>query len=117
MRMLIFVKVMEHLNELRDPLPHGDQTHTVMSNSMEVDQKTTETMFSLLNAKTRSNKDNLRWRNMLVQKKVECHYCQKRCDEYQLKLCNKCKNTYYCSKICQKKDWNLRFHKIACMNK
>ena len=105
---------MKLLNQLRDQ--YGD-TKVTMSDSMEVDIESTETIFSMLNPKTRLNKDYLRWKNTLIQKKVNCHYCRESCDEYQLKLCKKCKNTYYCRKICQKKDWNLRFHKIACIDK
>jgi hypothetical protein len=29
-----------------------------------------------------------------------------------LKRCSKCKKVFYCSKECQKKDWN--FHKTIC---
>ena len=50
------------------------------------------------------------WRNLMTQK--ECNYCQK-LDKILYK-CKKCRNTVYCSLLCQKKDWNLGNHKAKC---
>ena len=42
----------------------------------------------------------------------ECNYCDKK--KKQLFTCKRCRMVYYCSKICQKKDWNLKGHKDQC---
>ncbi len=46
-----------------------------------------------------------------------CRYCSKPEDsedfEGTLMKCSRCKNAYYCSKECQKKDWKM--HKKFCM--
>ena len=67
-------------------------------------------ILSILNTK----KHQLHWKNVLFQKDVKCHYCNTSCDEIQLKICKRCRKTYYCSKKCQKKDWNWRLHKLVC---
>ncbi len=43
------------------------------------------------------------------KRKFECNFCD---NIDNLKCCSQCKNTYYCDKICQKKDWNN--HKKNC---
>ena len=67
-------------------------------------------VLSILNTK----KHHLHWKNVLFQKDVKCHYCNTNCDKIQLKVCKRCRKTYYCSKKCQKKDWNWRLHKLVC---
>ena len=42
-------------------------------------------------------------------KKFACKECSK---IGRLFKCSRCKDVYYCSKECQKKDWKL--HKIIC---
>ena len=46
----------------------------------------------------------------------ECNW--KNCKKKNIKLmkCKRCKSVYYCSKICQKKDWILsnKSHKSVC---
>ncbi len=44
-----------------------------------------------------------------------CHGCKQMIESYQLKRCSNCKMAYYCSKECQKKDWQK--HKIFCYDK
>ena len=50
------------------------------------------------------------WRNLTLLK--ECHYCHEKSNK--LKKCKKCLNAFYCSKICQKRDWNLNNHREKC---
>ena len=45
-----------------------------------------------------------------VAKEYQCQTCSR--NTKRLKLCKKCKNVYYCSKLCQKRDW-LR-HRAEC---
>ena len=54
----------------------------------------------------------LKWKNVILNRKGTCNYCDSACRDV-LKLCSGCK-TPYCSKKCQKKDWNLRNHKHIC---
>ncbi len=44
-----------------------------------------------------------------------CHYCKKVeiYGEPQFDRCSRCRTTYYCGKICQKKSWKLN-HKNTC---
>lgn len=46
----------------------------------------------------------------LDQKNQYCDYCFSKC--FELKKCNECKQMYYCSKTCQRKDWKK--HKLEC---
>lgn len=39
-----------------------------------------------------------------------CTNCLK--NSFDCKLCGACKNTYYCSKLCQKQHWQI--HKLSC---
>ena len=32
----------------------------------------------------------------------------------KLKICKRCKMTFYCSKLCQKRDWNFGDHHTKC---
>ena len=43
----------------------------------------------------------------------ECYYCREK--SKKLKLCKRCRKAKYCSKNCQKNDWNLRNHKHECV--
>ena len=45
-----------------------------------------------------------------------CNCCGlKKCDG--MKKCSRCKSVYYCSKSCQKYDWNNKGHKEVCESK
>ena len=37
------------------------------------------------------------------------------CGEKTFKRCSRCKKSYYCSQMCQQKNWDL--HKTVCVNK
>lgn len=45
----------------------------------------------------------------------QCNYCHKK--NAKLKTCKNCRNVLYCSKLCQKKDWNLSNHKSKCIKR
>ena len=55
-------------------------------------------------------------KNMVSMKQCNWKYCMKK--SCKLRRCKKCKSVYYCSKLCQKKDWNLNVdktsHKLRC---
>ena len=51
------------------------------------------------------------WNNVVLMKECNsCHVTTKK-----LKKCKKCKIVYYCSKLCQKRDWNEGNHRLHCM--
>jgi len=44
---------------------------------------------------------------------IVCAFCQKSEGEAKFDFCSVCKQVYYCSKDCQKKDWKAN-HKAVC---
>lgn len=46
-----------------------------------------------------------------MQSEIKCSYCEQKAD----KKCKECE-TPYCSRICQRKDWDNRGHKYKCTN-
>ena len=46
--------------------------------------------------------------------KLCCTYCSTGNPEIKLLRCTGCKQVYYCSKRCQKADWNKGGHKHVC---
>eukprot|EP01083_Nonionella_stella_P079850 219215_1 len=43
-----------------------------------------------------------------------CNWCGvKKSEQIKLKLCSRCKDVYYCSKHCQKRQWN-KTHRLVC---
>ena len=57
--------------------------------------------------------------NVLMIKQCNWEYCRRK--SVKLKRCKKCRSVYYCSKLCQKKDWQLctygnakKSHKFVC---
>ena len=73
--------------------------------------------FVALNQETRNDKLYLRWKNLAMFKSVKCNYCGKHCNQQQLRTCRRCKQAYYCDKICQKKDWSKNNHSRMCVQK
>ena len=71
-------------------------------------------IISILDEQTRNKQDYLKWKNVIFDKRNQCDTCGKSCDEYQLRICKRCKNAHYCSKKCQKFDWNRGHHKYQC---
>ena len=67
-----------------------------------------------LDEKRRDKSEFARWKNTIVENKKKCNFCHKTCDESSLRVCKRCKNAYYCSKKCQKSDWNSTNHKYKC---
>ncbi|KLO08503.1 hypothetical protein SCHPADRAFT_931767 [Schizopora paradoxa] len=50
------------------------------------------------------------------ERKLHCDYCLKLFPLQELKKCEKCRRTYYCSKACQIMDWRHSNHRNACAN-
>ena len=59
------------------------------------------------------NKIITQWKNLICQK--ICNRCHIR--NKKLKKCKQCRKVYYCSKKCQKLDWNIYCHNLSCVNK
>ena len=47
---------------------------------------------------------------------IKCgnHVCNKLNIDMEFKICKRCLVTFYCSKKCQKYDWNIFGHKVQC---
>ncbi|KLO08502.1 hypothetical protein SCHPADRAFT_1000914 [Schizopora paradoxa] len=50
------------------------------------------------------------------ERKLHCEYCLQMLPLQQLRKCERCRRTYYCSKTCQTKDWRQSDHKSVCAN-
>ena len=64
-----------------------------------------------------TNRRLFEWKKMEKKKKVVtltkwCMSCQKKEKFKNMKICSKCKMTWYCSTKCQSRDW--KFHKKMC---
>ena len=53
----------------------------------------------------------IQWINV-ISKKI-CNNCH--CRNKILKKCKNCLKVFYCSKKCQKIDWNIRNHRVSCL--
>ena len=50
-------------------------------------------------------------KHILMMKECNWYQCQKK--NCKLKKCKRCVSVFYCSKLCQKKDWKTQ-HKFCC---
>ena len=64
----------------------------------------------VINKNTRDGKSYIKWKNLNQFK--QCNYCKS--NENILKTCKKCENVFYCSKLCQKRDWKIGNHRNHC---
>ena len=77
-------------------------------------QNHSKIVVSVLDERTRNAKDFLIWKNVIFNKLKRCNFCDKTCNESSLLVCKRCRQARYCSKICQKSDWNIGSHKDSC---
>lgn len=61
-------------------------------------------------AKKKDTRLLLKWKNVTCIK--FCNYCKQ--NNKKLKKCKGCAKVYYCSKLCQKKDWKQGEHSLCC---
>ena len=52
----------------------------------------------------------MQWKNIILQK--VCNRCHVR--NKKLHKCKQCRKVYYCSRMCQKLDWNIYSHNLTC---
>ena len=67
-------------------------------------------MSQLLAAMGRNTKKELPCPKIVIPKSAKCSNCKGR--EQKMMACGQCKQAFYCSKECQKKDWKQ--HKKSC---
>ena len=70
-----------------------------------------EWLCHVVDENTRQHELYIKWKNATCIK--YCHYCNK--IDSKLFKCKKCQKVYYCSRLCQKKDWNLKRHRMSCL--
>lgn len=68
-------------------------------------------MFKLRNKKYFVEKRRRDWKRCNWK---GCVYHEMRSVDKALKMCSKCRKVFYCSKHCQKRDWNVGSHAINC---
>ena len=85
---------------------------------MLADESSDYSIMSLVIWTTQWNFVHLFEQNKLaVSECARCNYCdskKKQEKAMKMKRCKKCKLAWYCSRKCQKRDWNLGNHKIIC---
>ena len=71
---------------------------------------------NLMNVVNPYNKSKIKGLSKLFEKKIKCGNatCNKFNKKKDFKLCSNCETVYYCSKHCQKYDWNRFQHKLIC---
>ncbi|KLO14150.1 hypothetical protein SCHPADRAFT_996856 [Schizopora paradoxa] len=50
------------------------------------------------------------------ERRLHCDFCLEIRPLQELKKCEKCRRTFYCSKKCQTLDWRQSDHKVTCAN-
>ena len=67
----------------------------------------------IINKKYCNNMKNMiTLKNIAMLKQCNWKHCMRK--STVLRRCAKCKSVFYCSKLCQKKDWSLSTHKNDC---
>ena len=105
-RMWVFVTYMNELQNKENEL-------TITSTSRPFEQRICNVLNRCCqsNINTNSNINHFnKWKNSILNRDRMCNYCNK--DDKDLRVCKRCKKTYYCSKKCQKSDWSE--HKHLC---
>ena len=75
-------------------------------------QNLVDKLFDKNNTSLYDNSSYQTWKNLTMIK--ECKYCFNK--SKVLRKCKICRNAYYCSKSCQKKDWIYNNHKEECIS-
>lgn len=57
----------------------------------------------------------VQWKNSILKRDRDCGFCYDKRNSLNkdLRVCKRCKKAYYCSKLCQKREWKQ--HKKECM--
>ena len=76
-----------------------------------LDQQFSEWKSNIGDTTSRNNNLYQKWKNCTCIK--FCNYCKN--NSIKLKKCKQCNKVYYCSKLCQKRDWKFGNHKLNCL--
>ena len=112
----------ERINKLQTLLKCIISFFEIKNNRLEYyDQQISKLVYFAQNIFLDKNNSNnhlyLQWKNATMLKNIQCNVCHVNCNDStkQFKKCHGCKKAIYCSKQCQKIDWNSNNHKNVCI--
>lgn len=101
-RIRTYEETVQFLKEFIKAVPYFEKEFNTLNKVMKIFPDSLKKKFNRINELIKPT----------IPKKFTCFKHCRCCDKKSTKKCSRCKNVYYCSRECQKKDW--KFHKTEC---